>query len=114
MIVTTYFGKKQGLKFSAGSGGGSESRYFRPKNIWLILLVIGILASAQQIFMASSHKYASASGLAPIHYANIPIGVFIGILVFNETIGINFFIGSALIVGSTLFIIYREKTLGKD
>ena len=31
MIVTTYFGKKQGLKFSAGSGGGSESRYFRPK-----------------------------------------------------------------------------------
>ena len=22
MIVTTYFGKKQGLKFSAGSGGG--------------------------------------------------------------------------------------------
>ena len=85
-----------------------------PKNIWLILLVIGILASAQQIFMASSHKYASASGLAPIHYANIPIGVFIGILVFNETIGINFIIGTALIVGSTLFIIYREKTLGKD
>ena len=33
MIVTTYFGKKQGLKFSAGSGGGSESRYFRPKKI---------------------------------------------------------------------------------
>jgi len=85
-----------------------------PKNIWLILLVIGILASAQQIFMASSHKYASASGLAPIHYANIPIGVFIGILIFNETIGFNFIIGAALIVGSTLFIIYREKTLGKD
>ena len=85
-----------------------------PKNIWLVLLVIGILASAQQIFMASSHKYASASGLAPIHYANIPIGVFIGILVFNETIGINFIIGTGLIVGSTLFIIYREKALGKD
>jgi len=84
------------------------------KNIWLVLLVIGLLASAQQIFMASSHKYASASGLAPIHYANIPIGVLIGILVFNETIGINFIIGTALIVGSTLFIIYREKNLGKD
>ena len=81
-----------------------------PKNIWFVLIVIGLLASAQQIFMASSHKYASASGLAPIHYANIPIGVFIGILVFNESIGVNFIAGSVLIVGSTLFIIYREKT----
>ena len=79
------------------------------KNIWLILLIIGILASAQQIFMALSHKYASASGLAPIHYANIPIGVFIGVLVFNETISFNFIFGTALIVGATLFIIYREK-----
>ena len=84
-----------------------------PKTIWFVLIVIGLLASAQQIFMASSHKYASASGLAPIHYANIPIGVFIGILVFNETIGVNFIIGTALIVGSTLFILYREETLGK-
>ena len=84
------------------------------KNTWLILLVIGILASAQQIFMASSHKYASASGLAPIHYANIPIGVFIGILVFNETIDVNFITGTVLIICSTLFIIYREKTLNKD
>ena len=85
-----------------------------PENIWFVLLVIGLLASAQQIFMASSHKYASASGLAPIHYANIPIGVFIGILVFNESIGVNFIAGSVLIVSSTLFIIYREKNLGKD
>ena len=46
------------------------------------LIIIGVLASAQQIFMALSHTYASASSLAPIHYTTIPTGVFIGLLVF--------------------------------
>ena len=77
--------------------------------IWLMLIIIGIMASAQQIFMALSHTYASASSLAPVHYSTIPIGVIIGLLVFNETIDLNFFIGTLFIVGSTLFILYRER-----
>ena len=77
--------------------------------IWTMLIVIGVMASAQQIFMALSHTYASASSLAPIHYTTIPIGVFIGSLVFNEKIDLNFLIGSFLIVGSTLFILFRER-----
>ena len=77
--------------------------------IWLMLVIVGVMASAQQIFMALSHTYASASSLAPVHYTTIPIGVFIGLLVFNEKIDLNFLIGTFLIVGSTLFILYREK-----
>ena len=75
----------------------------------IMLVLIGIMASAQQIFMALSHTYASASSLAPVHYTTIPIGVLIGLLVFNEKIDLNFLIGTFLIVGSTLFILYREK-----
>ncbi len=78
-------------------------------DIWIMLVIIGVMASAQQIFMALSHTYASASSLAPIHYTTIPIGVFIGLLIFNERIDLNFLIGSFFIVGSTLFIFYREK-----
>ena len=77
--------------------------------IWTMLVVIGVMASAQQIFMALSHTYASASSLAPIHYTTIPIGVFIGSLVFNEKIDLNFLIGTFLVVGSTLFILFRER-----
>ena len=77
--------------------------------IWLMLVIVGVMASAQQIFMALSHTYASASSLAPVHYTTIPIGVFIGLLVFNEKIDLNFLIGTFLIIGSTLFILYREK-----
>ena len=78
-------------------------------DIWIMLVIIGVMASAQQIFMALSHTYASASSLAPVHYTTIPIGVFIGLLVFNERIDLNFLIGSFFIVGSTLFILYRER-----
>ena len=77
--------------------------------IWFMLVIIGVMASAQQIFMALSHTYASASSLAPVHYTTIPIGILIGLLVFNEKIDLNFLIGSFFIVGSTLFILYREK-----
>ncbi|MDC3075644.1 DMT family transporter [Paracoccaceae bacterium] len=78
-------------------------------HIWVMLIIIGVMASAQQIFMALSHTYASASSLAPMHYTTIPIGIIIGLLVFNETIDLNFMIGTLFIVGSTLFILYREK-----
>ena len=72
-------------------------------------IVIGEMASGQQIFMALSHAYASASSLAPVHYTTIPIGVLIGSLVFNEKINLNFLIDTLLVVGSTLFILYRER-----
>ncbi len=77
--------------------------------IWTMLIIIGVMASAQQIFMALSHTYASASSLAPIHYSTIPIGVFIGVVVFSEKINLNFLIGTFFIVGSTLIILYRER-----
>ncbi len=78
-------------------------------HIWVMLIIIGVMASAQQILMALSHTYASASSLAPVHYTTIPIGIIIGLLVFNETIDLNFLIGTLLIVSSTLFILYRER-----
>ena len=77
--------------------------------IWFMLIIIGVMASAQQIFMALSHTYASASSLAPVHYTTIPLGVLIGVIVFSEKIDLNFLIGTFCIVGSTLFILYRER-----
>ena len=77
--------------------------------IWFMLVIIGVMASAQQIFMALSHTYASASSLAPVHYTTIPLGVLIGVIVFGEKIDLNFLIGTFCIVGSTLFILYRER-----
>ena len=82
--------------------------------IWTMLIIIGVMASAQQIFMALSHTYATASSLAPVHYTTIPIGILIGLLVFDEKIDFNFLIGTFFIVSSTLFILYRERKKSTD
>ena len=84
------------------------------REIWVVLIIIGVMASAQQISMALSHTYANASSLAPVHYTTIPIGAVIGVVVFNETIDLNFLVGTLFIVGSTLFILYREKKKSID
>ena len=78
-------------------------------HIWVMLIIIGVMASVQQIFMALSHTFATASSLAPVHYTTIPFGVIIGLFVFDENIDLNFLIGTFSIVGSTLFILYRER-----
>ena len=54
----------------------------------------------------------SASSLAPVHYTTIPMGVVIGIIVFNEKIDLSFMIGTFFIVGSThLFSTEKRKRL---
>ena len=77
--------------------------------VWLILIFIGMASSVQQFLMAKSHQLASATILAPFHYAAVPISIFIGILFFNEIITLPFLIGTSVIICSTWYIFQREK-----
>ena len=77
-------------------------------NILLILCVIGVASSFQQICLAQSHKLAPASLLAPLRYISVPIGILVGVYFFKETLSINFFIGTAIIILSTFIIIRSE------
>ena len=79
------------------------------ENILLILLIIGIASSFQQICLAHSHKLAPASLLAPLRYLSVPIGITVGILFFDETLSSNFFLGTFIIIFSTILIIRRES-----
>ena len=75
--------------------------------------MIGILSSFQQYFLAYSLKMAPVSLLAPLRYISVPIGIVVGVYVFNEIISSTFYVGSLIIVFSSLVIIKREakKTL---
>lgn len=77
--------------------------------ILFALILIGMASSIQQFLMAKSHQLASATILAPFHYAAVPISAFIGILFFNEIISLPFLIGTSVIVCSTWYIFQREK-----
>ena len=63
--------------------------------------------------MALSHKLAPASALAPLHYFAVPIAIAIGILVFDERLTWSFLLGTSVIVGSTYYILVRERKVGR-
>ena len=77
-------------------------------SLLLILCIIGIASSFQQICLAQSHKLAPASLLAPLRYISVPIGILIGVFFFKDALSINFFVGTVIIVFSTFIIIRSE------
>jgi len=79
--------------------------------LWGIFVGIGLASSIQQFLMARSHQLAEASTLAPFHYASVPMSVIVGILVFNDHIGLNFILGSLVIICASWYILRREQHL---
>ncbi len=81
-----------------------------PKNnhILLLLILIGIMSSFQQYFLAYSLKMAPVSLLAPLRYISVPIGILVGVYFFDEVISITFYLGTLVIVLSSIVIIKRE------
>ena len=71
--------------------------------------MVGVLASFQQILLAQSHAFAKASVLAPVHYATIPIGIIVGVMFFEEAIGVKFLMGTGIILMANYFILRRER-----
>ena len=79
--------------------------------ILFILLIIGSVSSFQQICLAYSLKLAPASLLAPLRYISVPIGILTGVYFFNEDLSSTFFIGTAIIILSSLIIIKKEAKI---
>lgn len=77
--------------------------------IWQALILVGVLASFQQMLLAQSHAFAKASVLAPVHYATIPIGIFVGVILFGEVIGPKFLVGTGIILLANYYILRRER-----
>lgn len=75
--------------------------------LW-VLVVIGLLASFQQFFIAFSHRLAPASLLAPFRYLTVPIGIIVGIIFFGEALTGTIVLGSLIIVVASVFILLRE------
>ena len=76
--------------------------------ILLILLIVGIVSSIQQICLAYSLKFVAASLLAPLRYVSVPVGIIVGVYFFNETLSPTFFMGTAIVVSASIIIIKRE------
>lgn len=77
-----------------------------------LLVGAGIFGGIGQILLTESDRHADMSVVAPFEYASLILSVIVGYFLFRDIPTIEMLVGGAIVVGSGLFIIYREHRLG--
>ena len=78
-----------------------------------MMVACGLMASFCFVLLAAGYRLAEANAVAPFEYAALPWGVLWGYLVFGSLPDGFTLVGGALIVGSGLFVIFRERSLAR-
>lgn len=78
------------------------------------LIGAGIAGGIGQILLTESYRHAEMSVVAPFEYSSLIFSVAIGYLFFGDVPTLFMLVGGVIVVGSGLFIIYREHRLGLD
>ena len=82
-------------------------------NEWIMMAIIGLIASVAHLFIILSLKYADASKLAPLGYTEIITNIIISYYFFHELPDNWTYLGLFIIVLSGLYISRREYYLSK-
>jgi len=80
-------------------------------NQWIMMAIIGLIASVAHLFLILSLKYADASKLAPLGYTEIITNILISYYFFHELPDNLTYLGLFIIVLSGLYISRREYLL---
>jgi drug/metabolite transporter (DMT)-like permease len=90
---------------------------WQPPANWVIALMLamtGVLGSAGHYFLIAGHKLAPASVLSPFIYTQLIWVVILGYLVFDHVPNGWTIAGAAMVIGSGLYLLYRERQVGKS
>jgi len=77
-----------------------------------LMLSSGVLIAIAGYLMAQAYRIAEANLLAPFEYSALPFAVLWGVLWWGDWPDATTFLGIAMIVGSGLFVFYRENLRG--
>ena len=92
------------------SAGLSELSFGRPEGIfWLWCACVGIASTVSHMAMSYALSFAPSSTLAPLHYFEMLTATLFGYLVFGDFPNLLTWVGVAIITGSGLYIIHRER-----
>ena len=83
-------------------------------NQWILMALIGLIASVAHLFLILSLKYADASKLAPLGYTEIITNILISYYFFHELPDNWTYLGLFIIVLSGLYISRREYLLTRS
>jgi S-adenosylmethionine uptake transporter len=79
------------------------------QTLWIMLAAFGLIATVNHLILVQAFKRAPASILAPIQYLEIVTGVILGWIIWDYVPNALKWVGIGIIVGSGLFIIWRER-----
>jgi drug/metabolite transporter (DMT)-like permease len=86
-----------------------------PTGLQAVYLVgAGFAGGIAQVLMTESYRHAELSVVAPFEYSSLVFSVIIGFVFFGDVPTWFMLVGGVIVVGSGLFIIYRERRLGLD
>ncbi|BCP53114.1 permease [Kaistia sp. 32K] len=72
----------------------------------------GIFGGIGQVLLTQSYRYGEASLIAPFEYVSMLWAIIVSYLLFHSTPSATMLVGSAIVVASGMFVIYREHRLG--
>lgn len=77
--------------------------------IWLVMAIIAIAGAAAHYLLILAHKYAPATVLSPFFYTQLLFAAALGAIVFGNIPDRWTIIGGVIVIGSGLYLLYRER-----
>ena len=77
------------------------------------LIVLGLAGASGQYFISRAYQKAKPSSLASFNYLNLVWTSLLGYFIWGDILGLNGWVGAALIIGSNLFIVIKEQRSNK-
>ncbi|MCP5038982.1 MAG: DMT family transporter [Rhodobacteraceae bacterium] len=116
VVVSVLFGLTLGDgKFASTSSVSLEfltRAWGRPDSgDYLVFMLVGIASTAGGFLISQAYRLCEAGLAAPFEYIALPLSVFWGLVVFGEWPDRASWIGIGLIVGSGLYMAWREARL---
>ncbi|WP_306154266.1 DMT family transporter [Roseovarius sp. MMSF_3281] len=76
---------------------------------WLILFMLGLSGVMGGFFISQAYRLSEAAFAAPFEYVAMPMAIMWGVTVFGTWPAPTAWIGIALIIGSGLYLLWRES-----
>lgn len=81
---------------------------------WVLMVVMGVMGAVGHFMLVRAFHAAEASALAPFTYSQVVAAVLWGLMIFGDVPSMWTLIGAGMIVGSGIYVWYRELTLRRQ
>lgn len=98
-------------------GTGNSIEVLRPSwpavDDWILLIGLGLIATLSHTLAINAIRLTPAGILAPFQYLEILGATVLGIIIFSDLPDVAILIGTAIIIGSGLYVFRRERLVAR-